>query len=73
MLPVESASCCTLFKGCFHNLPCRLLYVTSGKLWSYCCCMPVLIMISKDVLLALDQAENYRLDAGGSPQLCSEK
>jgi len=30
-------------------------------------------MISEDVLLALDQAEYYRLDAGGSPQLGSEK
>ena len=73
MLQVESASCCTLFKACFHNLPCRLLTVTSGTLWSYCFCMRVLIMISEDVLLALDQAEYYRLDAGGSPQLGSEK
>jgi len=29
--------------------------------------------VSKDVLLALDQAEYYRLYAGGSPQLGSEK
>ncbi len=57
---------------------CRLLTVTSGALWSYCCCSLVLITISKDVLaldvlLALDQAEYYRLcGGGGSPQLGSE-
>ncbi len=73
MLQVESASCCFLFKACRHNLPCPLLTVTSGTLWSYCCCIVVLTMISKDVLLVLDQAEYYRLCAGGSPQLGSEK